>query len=82
MEKTRVCFFIEEVIIMDKKCVIDLSPKIFSIVSVISIMSIIIHLITDIVYLGRMDHKAIIPSIMLFVFSENNRVNSIARKNN
>lgn len=67
---------------MNSKHVIDLSPKLFSIISIMSIITIMIHVITDIAYVGRIDHKAIIPAIILFVFSKNNRVRSISKINN
>lgn len=66
---------------MNNKNIIDLSPKIFRVVSIMSILSIIIHIITDLIYIGRIDHMAIVPLIILFIFSENSRVKSSAKKN-
>ncbi|NBI08343.1 hypothetical protein [Senegalia massiliensis] len=66
---------------MNSKNVIDLSPKIFRIVSVISIITIIIHVMTDIIYVGSIDHKAIVLPLLLFIFSENSRENSIDKRN-
>ena len=55
---------------------IDLSPKIFKLVSIISIITIMINIIIDIVYVGRIDSKALVPSVVLFIFSEHFRMKS------
>lgn len=64
---------------MDSKNVVDLSPKIFS---VLCIITILIHVITGIVYVGRIDHKAITPAIILLIFFEYNSEKSIPKRNN
>lgn len=63
----------EEIVRMNSKDEIDLSPKIFNIVCIMSIIAIIIHIITDIIYVGKIDYMTIIPVIILFFWSENNK---------
>ncbi|NBI08326.1 hypothetical protein, partial [Senegalia massiliensis] len=65
----------------NSKNVIDLSPKIFRIVSIISIITILTHIIIDIIYVGNIKHDDIVPSVLLIIFCEFCRGKSLAEKN-
>lgn len=54
---------------MNNKKVIDLSPKILTGVSIVSIVLIICNVVMDIVYDSSIKYSAVVPLIVLFIFS-------------
>ena len=54
-------------IVLEKK-VIDLSPKIFKLVSIVSILLIISNIAMDIMFNNSIHYSNIIPLIMLYIF--------------
>lgn len=66
---------------MNNKNRIDLAPKVFRVVSIISIITIVLHIIIDIIYVGKIKHDDIVPSVLLIIFCEFCRGKSIAEKN-
>ncbi len=53
---------------MTDKKVIDLSPKILKMVSILSILLIIYNIVIDFIFTKSINHSNIIPLILLYVF--------------
>lgn len=53
---------------MSKKEIIDLSPKIFTIVSYISIILIILNIGMGLFFDGKVNKNGVIPNVLLLLF--------------
>ncbi len=68
-------------VIINSKKVIDLSPKILTVVSIISIVLIVCNIAMDIIFVKSIDYGDIIPLIILYIFCRYFRENSSKNSN-
>lgn len=67
---------------MNSKKAIDLSPKVFRLVSIISIILIICNITMDVIFSNSINCYPIILAALLFVFCEYFRRNTLKNSNN